>query len=46
MIAFHFDHDLGARVAISRGAGFVRVFFMVVVAGFVVRIGGGLLGVW
>ena len=37
---------LGARVAISRGAGFVRVFFMVVVAGFVVRIGGGLLGVW
>ena len=37
---------LGARVAISQGAGFVRVFFMVVVTGFVVRIGGDLVGVW
>ncbi len=37
---------LGARVAISRGAGFVRIFFIVVVSGFVVRIGGGLLGFW
>jgi uncharacterized membrane protein YfcA len=37
---------LGARVAVSRGARFVRVFFIVVVSGFVARIGGGLLGLW
>ncbi|WP_338039614.1 TSUP family transporter [Nocardioides houyundeii] len=37
---------LGARTAIGRGAAFVRVFFIVVVGGFVVRIGGGLLGLW
>ncbi|GGD14329.1 TSUP family transporter [Nocardioides daphniae] len=37
---------LGARIAIGRGAAFVRVFFIVVVSGFVVRIGGGLLGWW
>ncbi|MCY7397208.1 MAG: TSUP family transporter [Nocardioides sp.] len=37
---------LGARTAVSRGAGFVRVFFIVVVSGFVVRIGGDLLGLW
>jgi uncharacterized membrane protein YfcA len=37
---------LGARVAVARGTGFVRVFFIVVVAGFVVRIGGGLAGLW
>ncbi len=37
---------LGARVAVARGAGFIRVFFVLVVSGFVVRIGGGLLGVW
>lgn len=37
---------LGARTAIGRGVAFVRVFFMVVVSGFVVRIGGGLLGWW
>jgi uncharacterized membrane protein YfcA len=37
---------VGARVAVSRGARFVRVFFIVVVAAFVVRIGGGLLGAW
>ena len=36
---------LGARVAIARGARFVRVFFLVVVSGFVIRIGGDLLGV-
>jgi uncharacterized protein len=34
---------IGARVAVSRGARFVRVFFIVVVIAFVVRIGGGLL---
>jgi len=37
---------LGARTAVARGAGFVRVFFVVVVAAFVVRIGGEVLGVW
>ena len=37
---------LGARTAVARGAAFVRVFFVVVVGGFVVRIGGGMLGWW
>jgi uncharacterized membrane protein YfcA len=37
---------VGARTAVSRGARFVRLFFIVVVAGFVVRIGGDLLGLW
>ena len=37
---------LGARTAVARGAGFVRAFFIVVVTGFVVRIGGGLVGLW
>jgi uncharacterized protein len=36
----------GARVAVSRGARFVRVFFIVVVSAFVVRIGGQVLGLW
>ncbi|NPC45223.1 TSUP family transporter [Nocardioides sp. zg-1230] len=37
---------IGARLAMARGARFVRAFFLVVVAGFVVRLGGGLLGWW
>ena len=37
---------LGARTAVARGARFVRVFFVVVVTGFVLRLGGGLLGFW
>jgi uncharacterized membrane protein YfcA len=37
---------VGARTAVARGAGFVRVFFIVVVSAFVVRIGGELLGLW
>lgn len=37
---------LGARAAVARGTGFVRGFFIVVVAAFVVRIGGGLLDWW
>ena len=37
---------LGARTAVSRGAKFVRIFFMVVVSAFIVRIGGDVLGVW
>jgi uncharacterized membrane protein YfcA len=37
---------VGARTAVARGAGFVRVFFIVVVGAFVVRIGGEVLGLW
>lgn len=37
---------VGARTAVSRGARFVRVFFVVVVGAFVVRIGGGVIGLW
>lgn len=37
---------LGARTAVARGSGFVRAFFAVVVAGFVIRLGGGMLGWW
>ena len=37
---------LGARTAVARGAGFVRVFFIVVVSAFIIRIGGDVLGIW
>lgn len=37
---------VGARVAVARGASFVRAFFVVVVAAFAVRIGGQVLGLW
>ncbi len=37
---------LGARTAVRLGSGFVRAVFVVVVAAFMVRIGGGVLGVW
>ena len=37
---------LGARTAVARGARFVRVFFIVVVSAFVVRLGGEVLGLW
>ena len=37
---------LGARTAVARGSRFVRIFFIVVVAGFIVRIGGQVLGLW
>ncbi|GAA4401476.1 TSUP family transporter [Fodinibacter luteus] len=37
---------VGARTAVSRGNRFVRVVFIVVVGGFIVRIGGDLLGWW
>ena len=37
---------LGARTAVARGSGFVRLFFIAVVSAFVVRIGGGVLGLW
>lgn len=36
----------GARTAVARGAGFVRVFFIVVVSAFVIRIGGDIVGLW
>lgn len=37
---------LGARTAVSRGTRFVRIFFIVVVGAFVVRIGGSVAGLW
>ena len=37
---------LGARTAVARGSRFVRVFFVVVISAFVVRIGGEVLGLW
>jgi uncharacterized membrane protein YfcA len=37
---------VGARTAVARGAKFIRVFFMVVVAAFVLRIGGDIVGLW
>ncbi len=37
---------LGARTAVARGSRFVRVFFIVVVSAFVLRIGGDLVGFW
>jgi uncharacterized membrane protein YfcA len=36
----------GARVAVSRGAPFVRVFFVLVVSAFIVKIGGDVFGIW
>ena len=37
---------VGARTAVARGVGFVRVFFVVVVSAFIIRIGGDVLGLW
>jgi uncharacterized membrane protein YfcA len=37
---------VGARTAVSRGTRFVRIFFIIVVSGFIIRIGGDVLGVW
>ena len=37
---------LGARTAVARGSGFVRVFFILVVSAFIIRIGGGVIGIW
>ncbi|MBD8870454.1 TSUP family transporter [Nocardioides donggukensis] len=37
---------VGARMAVARGARFVRVFFVVVVSAFIVRIGGDVAGLW
>lgn len=37
---------LGARTAVERGAKFVRIFFVVVVSAFIIRIGGDVIGLW
>lgn len=37
---------LGARTAVVRGTRFIRIFFIVVVSAFIVRIGGDVLGIW
>jgi uncharacterized membrane protein YfcA len=37
---------LGARTAVSRGTRFVRIFFIVVVSAFIIRIGGQVIGLW
>lgn len=37
---------VGARTAVARGSTFVRVVFVVVIAAFIVRIGGDLVGLW
>ena len=37
---------VGARTAVRLGSGFVRGVFVVIVAAFVVRIGGDLAGLW
>jgi uncharacterized membrane protein YfcA len=37
---------LGARTAVARGTRFVRIFFIVVVSAFIVRIGGDVVGLW
>jgi uncharacterized membrane protein YfcA len=37
---------VGARTAVARGSSFVRVFFLLVVAAFVVRLGGEVAGLW
>lgn len=37
---------VGARTAVAKGSGFVRVVFVVIVSAFIIRIGGSLLGLW
>jgi uncharacterized protein len=37
---------LGVRTAVARGTRFVRIFFILVVSAFIVRIGGEVLGLW
>lgn len=37
---------VGARTAVARGTRFVRIFFILVVSVFIVRIGGEVLGQW
>jgi uncharacterized protein len=37
---------VGARMAVSRGSRFVRVFFVVVVSAFILKIGSDVIGAW
>nr|WP_220481792.1 TSUP family transporter [Nocardioides ginsengisegetis] len=37
---------VGARTAVNRGTRFVRIFFILVVSAFIVRLGGDVLGAW
>ncbi len=37
---------VGARTAVAKGSGFVRVFFVVVVAAFIVKIGWAVVSEW
>jgi uncharacterized membrane protein YfcA len=37
---------VGARTAVARGSTFVRVVFMLVILAFIVRLGGGVIGLW
>ncbi|XVX19129.1 TSUP family transporter [Actinomycetota bacterium] len=37
---------LGARTAVAKGSGFVRVVFVLVVLAFIIRIGGQVFGLW
>jgi len=37
---------LGARTAVALGVGFVRVFFIVVVSAFIIKIGSDVVGAW
>lgn len=37
---------LGARTTVARGTRFVRVFFLIVIGAFVVRIGGQIMDLW
>jgi uncharacterized membrane protein YfcA len=37
---------IGARTAVSRGSGFVRIVFVVIVSAFIVKISGSLVGWW
>ena len=37
---------VGVRTAVARGTRFVRIFFIVVVSAFIVRLGGEVLGLW
>ncbi|MGE9809225.1 MULTISPECIES: sulfite exporter TauE/SafE family protein [unclassified Janibacter] len=37
---------IGARTAVAKGSAFVRIFFVLVVGAFIVKIGGDVFGVW
>ena len=37
---------IGARTAVAKGVGFVRVIFIVVVGAFIIKIGSDVLGTW